>query len=165
MDPSLCQSERFGFVVLDVIHSKRDYCQSTRKFGTTCAHNRVRMKQFLDTLLLLQNSTVQNPEASAAGTDELRKKLPGPVLEHSDRLWQRGKKAVTFVRRGVCGQCHMQVAVGLLALLRRQDNLYRCENCGAYLYWQDEPAVLELPPRTVKPGKRGRPRKNLTHVA
>jgi hypothetical protein len=59
----------------------------------------------------------------------------------------------------------MQVAVGLLAALRRQDNVYRCENCGSYLYLMDEVAPLEMPPRAIKPGRRGRPRKIAAHAA
>jgi hypothetical protein len=125
------------------------------------------MKQMLESLLLLQNlesgsGRVQSGEVSV---EELRKKIPGQVLQHFDRLRARGKKGIAFVRHGVCGQCHMQVAVGLLASLHRQDNVYRCENCGSYLYVVEEAAPMEMPPRSIKPGRRGRPRKITTHVA
>jgi len=60
----------------------------------------------------------------------------------------------------------MQVAVGLLALLRRQDSAHRCANCGAYLsYLAEETPPLVLPVRGVKPVTRGRPKKVATHVA
>jgi hypothetical protein len=73
---------------------------------------------------------------------------------------------VAFVRHGVCSHCHMRVAVGLLASLHRQDDVSRCENCGAYLCLvQEPPPALEMPPRATKPGRRGRPPKIAAHVA
>jgi hypothetical protein len=55
----------------------------------------------------------------------------------------------------------MQVAVGLLAMLRRQDTIQQCANCGSYLHFMDEkPEPMVMPrPRSVQPGRRGRPRK------
>jgi hypothetical protein len=125
------------------------------------------MKEMLDCLLRIQHLELGIERASTgAGAPELRKKLPAQVLQHYDRLRARGKKGIAYVRRGVCGQCHMQVAVGLQALLRRQDNLYRCENCGCYLNPVEEPApVLEMPPRAIKPARRGRPPKIQAHAA
>lgn len=125
------------------------------------------MKQILDSLLALQNLELGNRPGlnNAVGSEELRRSIPANVLQHYDRLRARGKKGLADVRRGVCGQCHMQVAVGLLASLLREDNLHRCANCGAYLRLVDEEPVLELPPRQVQPGRRGRPRKVNAHVA
>ena len=122
------------------------------------------MKQILDALFALQNLELAGP-TDKVGSEEARKKIPAHVLQQYDRLRARGKKGAADVRRGVCGQCHMQVAVGLLASLRREDNLYRCQNCGAYLRLMEEPPVLEMPPRRVQPGRRGRPRKVDAHVA
>jgi len=125
------------------------------------------MKQLLDNLLLLQNLELRSERAAGGpGADELRKKVPAQILQHYDRLRARGKKGIALVRHGVCGQCHMQVAVGLLAQLHRQDNLYRCETCGAYLHLVDEQAApLEMPPRNIRPVRRGRPPKAPAHVA
>lgn len=126
------------------------------------------MKQLLDNLLLLQSLELgtQRVTAGALGPDELRKRIPPQVLQHYDRLRARGKKGIALVRHGVCGQCHMQVAVGLLAMLRRQDNLYRCESCGAYLQQvEEQTAPLEMPPRIVRPARRGRPPKASAHAA
>jgi C4-type zinc ribbon domain len=136
------------------------------RFGTGSAYQRA-MKQMLDSLLQLQNLDlgIERVPPGGAGPEELRKKIPAQVLQHYDRLRARGKKGIAYVRHGVCGQCHMQVAVGLQAMLRRQDNVYRCENCGCYLYLMEEAPVLEMPPRNVKPGRRGRPPKVHAHAA
>jgi hypothetical protein len=126
------------------------------------------MKEMLECLLRVQNMElgIERVPSGGAGPEEMRKKIPAQILQHFDRLLARGKKGVAYVRLGVCGQCHMQVAVGLQAMLRRQDNLYRCENCGCYLYAVEEEApVLEMPPRSVKPARRGRPRKVHAHAA
>ncbi len=125
------------------------------------------MKQVLDSLLLLYalETGTDSGQATSRGPEEIRKKIPAHILQNYDRLRARGKKGVAFVRHGVCANCHMQVAVGLLAELHREDALSRCENCGCYLCLGEEPApVLEMPPRAVKPARRGRPRKVQTHV-
>jgi predicted RNA-binding Zn-ribbon protein involved in translation (DUF1610 family) len=125
------------------------------------------MKEMLDNLLQLQNLElgIERAPSGGLGPEGLRKKIPAQVLQHYDRLMARGKKGIAYVRHGVCGQCHMQVAVGLLAMLRRQDNFYRCENCGSYLYLLEDTAVLEMPLRSAKPARRGRPRKIQAHAA
>jgi predicted nucleic acid-binding Zn-ribbon protein len=123
--------------------------------------------QVLESLLQLQalESGKEPSSSDNSAAQEVRKKIPLQVLIHYDRLRGRDKKGIAFVRNGVCGGCHMQVAVGLLAFLHRDDNVYRCENCGAYLCLAPEPApVLEMPPRAVKPGRRGRPRKLPAHA-
>ena len=125
------------------------------------------MKQVLENLLQLQALELglePNPPGSA-GKEELRKKMPLHILQNYDRLRARGKKGIAMVRHGVCGQCHMQVAMGLLASLHRQDDIHRCENCGAYLWLVEEAPPLEMPPRNIKPVRRGRPRKTPVHAA
>jgi hypothetical protein len=125
------------------------------------------MKQILDILLRLQNLElgIERAASGTGGPEQLRKSVPAPILEHYDRLRTRGKKGVAIVKHGVCGQCHMQVALGLQALLRRDDSVQRCETCGAFLYRVEEVPQLEPPPRAVKPGRRGRPRKNAVPAA
>ena len=128
------------------------------------------MKLMLDNLLRLQSLECgkQRAPAGSPGPEELRKRIPAPILQQYDRLRARGKKGIALVRHGVCSQCHMQVAVGLLAQLRRPDNVHRCQNCGAYLQIADEPseiAPLEIRPRNVRPARRGRPPKATVHVA
>jgi len=124
------------------------------------------MKQILENLLRLQNLELGTERATPGGPgpEELRRKVPPHVLQQYDQLRSRDKKGIAAVRRGVCSQCHMQLAVGLLALLRRHDNLYRCQNCGCYLQLVEEAPALEMPPRQTKPGRRGRPPKLATNA-
>jgi predicted nucleic acid-binding Zn-ribbon protein len=95
------------------------------------------MNQIIENLFELQ--TLE--ESGDANVDRLRKRIPNEVLYHYDRLRLRGRHGVAIVRRGVCGQCHMQVAIGLLASLRRMDNIHCCQNCGAYLSVVEETPV------------------------
>src|SRR6478736_241059 len=83
----------------------------------------------------------------------LRKEIPPDVLIHFDRFLERGKQGIAFVRNGVCAQCHMQVAIGLLASLQRPENLHRCQNCGVYLAVV-EGTVVEMPIKKTKPRRR-----------
>jgi hypothetical protein len=115
------------------------------------------MNQIIETLLQLQAleaGTCQN-STSDAEIKKLRQRIPGPVLLHYDRLRARGKQGAAFVRHGVCGQCHMQLAIGLLASLHRLDDMHRCQNCGAYLSEVKETSI-EIPLKNTKPVRRAR---------
>ena len=113
------------------------------------------MNQIIENLLQIKALALrscQNPSGDRR-IKKLRKMIPAEVLLHYDRLLERGKLGVAFVRNGVCGQCHMQVAVGLLASLHRLEDIHRCQNCGVYLSVVEE-TPMEMPVRSVKPGRR-----------
>ncbi|MCX8154980.1 MAG: C4-type zinc ribbon domain-containing protein [Verrucomicrobiae bacterium] len=69
----------------------------------------------------------------------IRGKLIPNILGHHDRMRARGRKSIAPVRNGVCAGCHMVVATGILATLRRQDDIQLCANCGRYLYIDETP--------------------------
>ena len=79
--------------------------------------------------------------------ESLRAKLPAGVMSSHDRFRAAGKRSVAEVRHGICSACHMGVATGLLAHLRRSDGLHRCENCGCYLYLVEEEEADRQPVR------------------
>jgi predicted nucleic acid-binding Zn-ribbon protein len=77
--------------------------------------------------------------------ESLRANLPMGVLITYDRFRATGKKSVAEVRQGVCAGCHLGLAIGNVAALRR-GYLQRCGNCGRYLYLvEEEPAETEAP--------------------
>jgi predicted nucleic acid-binding Zn-ribbon protein len=102
----------------------------------------------------------QNHEKNAstqALIESLRGNLPIGILVAHDRFRAAGKKSVAEVRQGVCAGCHLGLASGDVAALRRGD-LHRCDNCGRYLYLvEEEPAEPEAPVRGRK-AKRSPPR-------
>lgn len=93
-----------------------------------------------------------------AKIETLRGKLIPNILGHHDRMRARGRKSIAPVRNGVCAGCHMVVATGILATLRRQDDIQLCANCGRYLYIEEtppappaeEPAVDEAPAKKAR---------------
>lgn len=79
--------------------------------------------------------------------ESLRGNLPIGILVAHDRFRAAGKKSVAEVRQGVCAGCHLGLALGDVAVLRRGD-LHRCDNCGRYLYLvEEEPAEAEAEAR------------------
>jgi predicted nucleic acid-binding Zn-ribbon protein len=115
------------------------------------------MNQIIENLLQLQaceTGTCQNSTGDVE-IKKLRTRIPAHVLTHYDRLRARGKQGAAFVRHGVCGQCHMQLALGLLASLHRQGDMHCCQTCGAYLSMEEETPV-EMPLRKAKPVRRAR---------
>jgi predicted nucleic acid-binding Zn-ribbon protein len=98
---------------------------------------------------------------SDAMMEELRARIPAPILGHYDRLVVRGKKGVALVRDQVCTGCHMRLPIGVITTLMHGHDIQLCDSCGRYLYLP-EPAPPELaaPVAAAKPAKRPRkPRK------
>lgn len=93
--------------------------------------------------------------------EALRREVPVPILGHYDRLVSRGKKAVAYVRHGVCTGCRMQLPSGLYAKLLRDDDLCVCDNCARYLVVAPEtppPTAAESAPAAHAPARTQRKR-------
>lgn len=111
-------------------------------------------------LLQLQELELGSWASSPAARREaetLRREVPETILGHYDRLVARGKKAVAFVRNGVCSGCQMRLPSGLYAKLLRDDDLCVCDNCARYLALAPEPpavAAVAAVPALKRPIRR-----------
>jgi hypothetical protein len=125
------------------------------------------MRELLQNLLRLQSfqfSVEKNPGVGGAMMDE-RAKIPAPILAHYDRLIARGKKGVAVVRGQVCGGCHMQVPLGVVMTLRRDEDLQICEHCGRYLYLPSAEPIVAAETAGPKPERKPRKLKQTPQVA
>jgi len=130
------------------------------------------MNTVIDQLFALQQVELQKSSklpATETSIKELRALIPDPVLGHYDRLLARGKKGVALVRNGVCSECHMRVAIGVLATLMRREDIQLCGSCGRYLYLPAEPESPAAPAATetkeTKPApKRRKAKKTEAHA-
>jgi hypothetical protein len=97
------------------------------------------MNNVLQDLLKLQSLDFNESADKSAATqaEEMRAKIPQPVLGHYERLRARGKKGVAVVRNQVCTGCHMHVPIGQINALMRGEDIQLCESCGRYLYLPD----------------------------
>lgn len=116
------------------------------------------MKNVLDSMLALQQLQLTPfktiSPSTAAELETLRTKIPETFLRTFDRFLGRKLKAVSTVRHGVCGECHIQVAVGTLGALAFGQGLQQCGNCGRYLYLpEDEPVFGADSSIKTKPGR------------
>src|SRR4051794_29978791 len=124
------------------------------------------MNDILTALVALQDlefGTKKLAPAKQAAADELRKKIPAPILGHYERLMERGKKGVAIVKNGVCTGCYMRLATGAMGMLLRRGDVQLCDTCGRYLYLPEEPTVAPEPV-PVKPAAK-RKRKTEAHAA
>jgi predicted nucleic acid-binding Zn-ribbon protein len=112
-------------------------------------------------LLALQELELGRKKAEAeAQIARLRESIPAPILGHYDRLMVRGKKGVSLVRHGVCCECHMRVAIGTLATLKRGEDVQLCDTCGRYLFLVEEaPPAAEVAAPAAPPAAPRKPRK------
>jgi hypothetical protein len=69
--------------------------------------------------------------------EKQRKKIPVPILSHHDRIKAKGRRSVAPVQDWICRACFISVPVGSRQQLSHADDLFICENCGAYLYLPD----------------------------
>lgn len=120
------------------------------------------MNAVLQNLLKLQALEFGDVAGKSIETQvaELRGLIPQPILGHYDRLRVRGKKGVATIRNQVCSGCHMQIPIGTITVIMREDDIQLCENCGRYLIVPDqsksapvvEPVAAVSPP--VKPAAK-----------
>jgi predicted nucleic acid-binding Zn-ribbon protein len=115
------------------------------------------MKNLMDDLLALQDlefQTGQRSQEQEQRIQSLRERLPNPVLRRYDRLLARRKKGVAMVRHGVCGECHIKVAIGTLGALAFGTDIQVCGNCGRYLYLvEDKPIAAPVLPSKTRAAK------------
>ncbi len=118
------------------------------------------MREILESLLKLQDLELGSKTGDhSKEIRELRAKIPAPILGHFDRLLARGKKGVSTVHNGVCRECHMRVAIGVLATVMHGDDIQLCGTCGRYLYLPPEAAVATPAPAPA-PAKPAAKRKS-----
>jgi wyosine [tRNA(Phe)-imidazoG37] synthetase (radical SAM superfamily) len=74
---------------------------------------------------------------------QLRGQIPVDLLERYDRMRIHKARGVAKVVHGVCGECHLQIACGVLHSLKTEGAVLQCGNCGRYLYLaEDEPTAV-----------------------
>ena len=106
------------------------------------------MKTIMKNLLVLQDLELHGTRTLNEQPNQLdliRSKVPESILTHFDRWIDRGKKAVAIVRGGVCCECHLKVATGVLVNLAAGEELERCGNCGRLLYLAVEEPMASPP--------------------
>lgn len=90
------------------------------------------MNPTIDTLRQLQQG-LQVAPVHAAENENLRARLPAPVLAHFDRQIAMGRRGVAEVNGIVCGGCHLRLSVSMAGQDVAHEGLPVCENCGAFL--------------------------------
>jgi hypothetical protein len=114
------------------------------------------MKTAVSSLYELQKIELLSPSDSTgtnAAVNRLRESISPDFLSVYDRYRLRGRKAVTVVRNGVCGECHLRIPLGTLVDLMHGDEVMRCGNCGRFLFLpEDAPiAIATTSPATPIP--------------
>jgi predicted nucleic acid-binding Zn-ribbon protein len=121
------------------------------------------MKNPMENLLDLQNLEFQSDRRSPETEQEieaLRKKIPESLLTKFDRWIARGRKAVAVARNGVCSECHIGLAIGVVGALAFGDDIQSCGNCGRFLYLpESEPLFGREASVNAKPARAGRRKK------
>src|SRR5215468_5159484 len=106
------------------------------------------MKSLTEYLVALQNLEGQpNREAPEVEPqrEALRRKVPESLLIKFDRWLVRGRKAVAIVHNGVCDECHIKLAGGVVGALACGNEIQHCGNCGRFLYVpENEPVFPEV---------------------
>lgn len=104
------------------------------------AHDTVRRLMELEALeerLALFQRKHENCADVQALIESLRANLSVGVLIGHDRMRSKGKSSVVAVLHSVCSGCHLALALGNIAALRRGD-MRQCGNCGRDLYLLEE---------------------------
>lgn len=125
------------------------------------------MKQILNQLVQLQElnfalseQKTSNPEARLTQLEEsiskLVEKLPEDIGSRYQRMQQRAPLVVVPIApNNTCAGCGIAVPVALVNEVRKSEQIYSCQSCGRFLYYQEKSprrvpkapgAKVELPP-------------------
>jgi len=99
------------------------------------------MRTLVEILRVAQRSLLNPalpPGERQALLRDLHTRIPAPALTHYLQLIDRKRPAVALVSHGVCSECHLRVASGLVATLEQPKDMPLCENCGCYLLLSPE---------------------------
>ena len=69
---------------------------------------------------------------------DLERQLSPAILSEYSRARERYGRIVAPVINGTCYGCFVKIPSAIDAADDRNKTLYRCENCGMYLYWVDK---------------------------
>ena len=81
---------------------------------------------------------ITNLDALESTKEDLEDQLRPSILGEYRRATQRHGRIVAPVIRSVCCQCFVRIPSAIDSAEDRNTSLYRCENCGMYLYWVDK---------------------------
>ena len=74
---------------------------------------------------------------------ELENQLDPAVRGQYARMKQRYGRVVAPVINAVCHGCFVTIPSAIRGAEDRNKRLYRCENCGMFLYWVEEQPILK----------------------
>lgn len=65
--------------------------------------------------------------------------IPRPTLSAYERVRRgRGGQAVVAVKKRACGSCFKALTPKKVQDVKRGDQIFTCDHCGALMYWDDE---------------------------
>jgi predicted nucleic acid-binding Zn-ribbon protein len=81
---------------------------------------------------------IDKMETLESTKEELENQLSPALLGEYRRATQRHGRIVAPVIGSVCYQCFVRIPSAIDSADDRNTSLYRCENCGMFLYWVDK---------------------------
>ncbi|MGD9141385.1 MAG: hypothetical protein PVJ42_07570 [bacterium] len=73
---------------------------------------------------------------------KLEEQLDPAIRSQYVRMKQRYGRVVAPVINAVCHGCFVTIPSAIRGAEDRNKKLYRCENCGMFLYWVEEQPIL-----------------------
>ena len=67
--------------------------------------------------------------------EELRARIPKPLLYSYDKLKNHYKRAIVPVKDNTCLGCFIKIPTSISAKGRIDKGIHFCEGCGRILYW------------------------------
>lgn len=81
---------------------------------------------------------ISNLESLEATKKGLESQLKPPIRSEYSRARQRYGRIVAPVINSICYGCFVKIPSAIDGADDRNRTLYRCENCGMFLYWVDK---------------------------
>jgi predicted nucleic acid-binding Zn-ribbon protein len=124
--------------ILEAIETAEALTQQVETERQTFAGISQDQQELIDELQGKLATIQQEVDGVYSRREEYIRNIDGHLLKQYESSRRRLGTRVAPIRKGACGGCFRQLPAQQRSNVRRDDQIYYCENCGVILVWDDQ---------------------------
>lgn len=124
--------------ILEAIETAETLAQQVETERQTCAEINQDQQEHIDELQGKLATIQQEVDSVYSRREGYTRDIDDSLLKLYERSRHRRGMRVAPVRKGACGACFRQLPAQQRSNVRRNEQVYFCESCGAILVWDDQ---------------------------
>ena len=79
--------------------------------------------------------TINRVDQLKEARENLCREIESSLYRHYDRIFKKYGRAIVPVVGGACTGCFVQLPISQFSVLKKNEKVISCENCGRFLYY------------------------------